>query len=271
MLLLRTASLVFAFLFLVGCGSTPSTPSGSNKPGDGDKKPPSGKVDFSLTAVDLAKEFETDKKAAEAKYKGKNLELEAEADSPTDRVTDVTMAIGIYKADPKKALGRLVVISFNASDTGKVFQLTPGQKIKVRATCFGEFGGSVSLINGVLLEAGPDPALSVKAPELTKAFTDNQEMAQKTYDNKWVLIEGVLLETRKSQFGNDVVIFEGHDEKAEQPVRVKATIVPDLNKTVKDLKKGAVIKVKGQLSGFYPPEKNDKGHFVNINSAWLIK
>jgi hypothetical protein len=131
---------VVAVLVAVGCGSTPTTAPGEpNK--DGPKtystpRPP----DVTLTAVDLAKDFEADKDAADKRYKGKLLQV-------TGEVREVLPASGgktpvLLAGTPRAAdggPGRNIQALFDEKTAG-LGGVTPGKKITVTGKCQGDVG-----------------------------------------------------------------------------------------------------------------------------------
>src|SRR5437016_887279 len=112
----RATVIMAALVFALGCGSsTTPGPWPSGDPATKDRKP-----EFKLTAVDLAKEYATDTAAADKKYKDKVVEVDAVADIVTDVQEHASVSIGEYKADPKKAIGRMVMAFFPKAEREKV-------------------------------------------------------------------------------------------------------------------------------------------------------
>jgi len=253
--LLRLSSLAAVFA-AVGCSANVSTP-----PGGTSQKP-----DFTLTAVDIAKEFETDKAAAN-KYKDKLVEIDGVVNFLTPRPSDTVVTLFGYKADPMKPNERFIMAVFDKPEVEKVLALAKGQKLKLRGKVQGDFAGHVSVIECVVVEAGPDPTIKVSAADLTKAYATDEKDAEGKYKEKEVLVEGVVVEIKKGGFG-DTLILEGFDEKSDKPVRVSAAVPGDNKAAFEALKKGDKVKIKGEQSGYYP---EGAGHIVNINGTRLVK
>jgi hypothetical protein len=138
-LLLRLSSLA-AVLVAVGCSAAPSTPPGEPKKDDPKTYSTPKAPDFTVTAVDLAKEFDADKAAADKRYKGKLLQVEGE-------VREVLPASGgktpvLLAGTPKAAdggPGRNIQALFDEKTAG-LGGVTPGKKITVTGKCQGDVG-----------------------------------------------------------------------------------------------------------------------------------
>jgi hypothetical protein len=261
---IRVAGLSFVLVVAVGCGGSPSTDPSTDKPKPGASTTP----DFKLAALDLAKEYESDKDAAEKKYKDKIVEVDGVVfNSPTARMDDAVVIIANYKADPKKIIGRMVMASSTKEDRQKVLKLSKDQTVKLRGKVFGDFAGNVSLAECMVVEAGPDPSIKVSAADLTKAYATDEKSATDKYNDKMVVVDGTFVEVRKGDIV-DTVILEGFDEKSDKPVRVSGGIPADQKQEFAALKKGDKVTIKGEQSGFFP---DNAGRIVNINGVHLVK
>ena len=60
---------------------------------------------------------------ADKKYKDKIVELDGECDTPTDREFDAVVIVAHYKSDPKKVIGRMVLVAFAKEEKDKIQQL----------------------------------------------------------------------------------------------------------------------------------------------------
>jgi hypothetical protein len=264
--LLRLSSLA-AVLVAVGCGATVSTPPGESDK-DGPKTHSTPKApDYTMTAADIAKEFEMDKATAAKKYQDKIVELDGVVNFITDRKLDAVVTLFGYKADPMKPNERFVMAVFDKPENSKVLELVKGQKLKFRGKGPGEFAGFVSVNGCTVVEAGPDPTIKVSAADLTKAYATDEKAAEEKYKEKVVLVDGVVVEIKKGGFG-DTLILEGFDEKSDKPVRVSAGIPAEKKEEFAALKKGDKVKIKGEFSGYYP---DGAGHIVSINGARIVK
>jgi hypothetical protein len=151
MTLLRPAA-VLAVLVLAGCGGTTSKPADGGPSKDGGQSDPD-KAEVKVNADALAREYATDAKAADAKYKSKVVEVEGVAKNPTVGVGDPAVTVGEHKG-PGMDLPLLVVAAFRKAEGDKVGKLTQGQKVKVRGKCLGG-QGTVNLVDCVLVDDAP--------------------------------------------------------------------------------------------------------------------
>ena len=90
-------------LAATGCPKKDADPKG--KATDPGVRLPSPAADFTLGAVELAKEYEADPKAADLKYKGKWLVVEGKvSDIELGNADEVTVVLKGFNQDPKKAI-----------------------------------------------------------------------------------------------------------------------------------------------------------------------
>jgi hypothetical protein len=242
MMLLRPVALLAVFLIAAGCSGPTSAPSGGGG-GPGQEV----KADFKLKAVDLAKEYDADKAAADGKYKDKVVELDAEASMLTLRPGDVVMTVAQLPAPPGKVLGRMVMASFEGPEKDKLLALSKGQKIKVRAKVFGDFAGNVSLGNATILETGPDTAVTISAKDLAKEAVADEKAVEDKYKDKTLIVEGVVAELKGEEAGKASFVLEGFEDKGKK-ASVRAAYPKELAKEFDGLKKGDKVKVKGDFT-----------------------
>src|SRR5205823_10883736 len=109
-----------------------------------------------VTAEELWKEYGQDKKAADAKYKGKYLEVEGVLDSVAGPGQTWPQFFG--RKVQNASFPSTVIAKFrSAEDTKKVTSLTTGQKVKFRGVCRGDPDSfSLWFEQCVLVEVGPD-------------------------------------------------------------------------------------------------------------------
>jgi hypothetical protein len=239
-----------------GCDKASTTPSNSNASGGRlkdtapVKETASAKADFSLTSEQLAKEFETDKGVADAKYKGKMIEVEGPLkDVMISPSGDITFRLVGFKADDGKP-GHTICGVPPAAEKEKIKNLTEGQKIKFKGECKGESSGMfVDLLKCEILSIGPDPAISITADQLTQDFAKDQKAAEAKYKDKWLLVEGTVLELAEGNYDSLEVALEGIGKKDGKPLRVSATFSPNTKKDAASLKKGDKVKIKGGCGG----------------------
>jgi uncharacterized protein (DUF1330 family) len=214
---------------------------------------PSPPADFTLGAVDLAKEYEADPKAADLKYKGKWLLVEGKvSDVVLGYADDVTVVLRGFNKDPKKAiLGHSARCHLNKDDTARAANLTKGQKVTVKGECNGgALAFFIDLLKGELVEVGPDPAVVVAAEQLAKDFGADATAAKAKYGGKWLALTGTVVEVKTGEKGADYVVLEGTEGKDGKPLRVEAAYPAEGKRFFEKLGKGDKVTIKGECSGY---------------------
>ncbi len=209
--------------------------------------------DFTLGAVDLAKEYETDAMAADLKYKGKWLLLEGTvSDITLGHPGEVTVFLEGFNKDPQKSiLGHSARCLVHNDDKAKSLDLTKGQKVKFKGECNGgALVHFVDLLHAELVEVGTDPAIVVSAEQLAKDFSMDAASAKAKYGDKWLLLTGTVVEREKGISGADFVVLQGSDEKADKAIRVEAAYPAEGKRFFEKLTKGDKVKIKGECGGF---------------------
>jgi hypothetical protein len=274
---LRSAALLAALLVAAGCGGTTShkaetdggKPSADSKPPtDGAKPPDTGaRAELKVDADALAKEYADDKAKADARYKGKTLEVDGSLRMIVfHALGSPTVAVGEFEINPNQFKSLRVRAAFEPKSVEAVAGLTTGQKFTFRGKCNGAAGDTVDFLDSVFLKAGDDPAVKVSAAELTKAFATDEKAAREKYEGKQVAVEGKFVEAKKEPTGAAAVVLEGFDEKAAKPWRVVAAYPADQKERFQGLKKGDTVKIKGECAG-----KSFGGEGVVVNFSRLVK
>jgi hypothetical protein len=260
-LAVRAALLLAVLQVVLGCRkaepTNPSAPPDDKGTNPGTQRMP----ELSVTSEALCKEYELDRKAAEAKYKDKWIEVEGPLATPPGFI--FLSLKGFEPENDNKALGYGVLCDFSRYEP-KLVDLTMGQTVKVRGNCFGDGGGArklVTLKNCVLSEVGADPAIAVTSTELSRGYAADRKAADAKYRRKWLKVEGVVIETRPD---DKAVVLRGSDEKTREPVPVVASCKGMDEDAVGRVKVGDSITIKGECYGQF-------GQEVRIYSARLME
>jgi uncharacterized protein (TIGR03067 family) len=232
-------------------------------PGAAKKEPAASKVDFTLTSEQLAKDYETDRAAAAKKYTGKWVEVEGPVQFvPVLTTGDVSISLVGFQADPKKLSGHTVRGIPPAEEREKLKALVPGQKVKLKGKVDRETAGEyIELVPCAIVSIGPDPAIAVTADQLTEAYAADTKAADAKYKDKWVFVEGVVLELRPEEAS---VILAGAGKKDGKALRVSASYPDNRKKDFATLKKGDKAKIKGECGGEFLGS-------ITLSSAGLVK
>ncbi len=124
--------------------------------------------------------------------------------------------------------------------------------MKIKGKCQGDaMGLYVDLVQCELVEAGPDPALPVTAEQLARDAAD-PPAAEKKYKGKMLSVEGTFVEViKKGAAVPDVIVLQGHEEKAAKPVRVHASFPGLWQRYIEGWKKGQKVTLKANWVGPY--------------------
>jgi len=162
----------------------PAKKDGDRPHSDKDKTPqPLGKADFSLAAVELAKECKTDEAAAGAKYKDKVIEVSGTVDN-ADRLPANTEGF----VQLKSADGELVC-TCKSRDRNIAGKLGPDQTVRLK----GKFQSSIGLPNLAdceIVEKGPDTLILLTAEGLAKEYTADAMASEERLKRKKLLVTG---------------------------------------------------------------------------------
>jgi hypothetical protein len=259
MMRLRPFALLAVFLIAAGCSSPTSPPSGGGgKPApDGGGQPPGGGADLKVNGDALAKEYADDKAKADARYKGKVIEVEGVAQAPTVQGDSATVTLGRYQEAPDKGFPNLVLATFPKPEVEKVAKLKDGQKVKVRGKCKGHLG-NVILDDCTLLEAGdakpdmgPKADLKVNADALAREYADDKAKADARYKGKVVEVEGALKRIVFHALGSPTVVAGEFEINPNQfkSIAVRAAFEPKSVEAVAGLTTGQKFTFVGKCNG----------------------
>jgi hypothetical protein len=216
-------------------------PSGGDKGQGTDLR--DAKPAFRVTSKQLGEEYKKDKKAAEAKYKGKVIEV-------TGLVTGIGQSIN---KEPCLTLegaekGVLDVMCFTAEKEPWA-KAAPGQTVKLKGTC-AEFSFMARLTGCAVLEVtGPAPP-SLRAEELAKEYAAGADKASMKYNDKYLLLSGEVAGVKFNE-----------DKAASVTLKTsgKPKVVCHFTEFEKDetagLKPGQKIKVLGQYTMNLSPDE----------------
>lgn len=233
-----TAGFLMAVL-AAGCGkkktetSTPSpesTPTGTFKD---QLIPKASKPEVSTDPASFRAEFKANGQAASQKYFGKTIEMTGivarMGDDPFDKGPFISL----------KAEGEWTV-SCATTDEKPWLTVMPGSKIKLK----GKLPRGLSYQNPtiaecVVIENGPKPETTT-AVKLTKTYATNRKAAKEKYREKWVNLEGEIIDA-KVVAGNDMIVRL----KGDGDLIVNCSIVKN---GLEAAKPGQTVKVFGQLN-----------------------
>ncbi len=187
--------------------------------------------DFALSAVDLHAEFKTDKAAALAKYQGKTLDLSGVVKAVGDDGAGNNGLVEMVNGSGSLGLPCYTV------DKEPYARLAPGQTVKLQGV-WPKNASEPRLRDGVIVEAGPSPAIAVTALQLAMEYAADPEGVKSKYEGKSLLLSGEVTHKDTKDSGNCTLILKG-SEKAHVEASF-AAIHASKTATIKD---GAPIKL----------------------------
>jgi WD40 repeat protein len=231
---------------------------------------------ISVTAEELCKTYLTDKAAANAKYKGKLLEVEG-AVNRVQVMHKGQVVLNLRGVPGKGDKGEFVVTPWDVdSNTPGVRELCPGQRIKYRGVCsfvdLGERGGNVVIERGEMVEIGPDPSRRFTVEQFIKEFPEvseylltEKDMAVKAkYEAMSFILEGTV-ESVEPPGKVDIVNLVGTVKKGDSVIGVRLAVEGGyFYDQAAKLKKGDPIKAKCQFVDY------SKGKLV-MRLLYLVK
>jgi hypothetical protein len=204
---------------------------------------PLGQPDVAVDPAAWHAEFKKNPKAALAKYKDKVVELagtvKGVGEDPHGQVGYVYLAVE----------GSLLGIRCATADKTPWRKVAPGSKVKIKGKVEEEVGGGRlgSLFPAEIVEAGPNPAPILAAPELAKEYAADRKAVREKYDAKWVYVEGEVTEKKSPQEGGAVRLTL----KGDKGISIDCGFPAESNKkALEAVKVGSSVKVLGQLSVF---------------------
>lgn len=137
---------------------------------------------FTLVAKDFFAECKADPEKATKKYAGKVVE-----------VTGVVVRVVGAPLSPNPIImlnsgEELSPVQCMTNDKQPFLKVSPGQTVKVRGKCTENSAREGAVMNCVIVETGPNPAVMASAPELAKQFKADKDGAEKKYDRKYVIV-----------------------------------------------------------------------------------
>jgi tRNA_anti-like len=244
---------------VVGCGGPTPPPSidrDPSRPATGREKPESsaieqekgpqaGKQSVQISVDLLMKEIKADPDGANKKYGDQPLIIDGVIEDSNYQGGDGSPRIVLQGPD-----NSLAICFFTKTTHQAIGKLTNGQKVKIGGKCGPMRINYASMYACELVEAGPDPAISISAEQLAAEFAKDQEATKKKYAGKPVIVEGVIAKiSHKPGTGERRIFLRGTNEKADNPIRILAEFHVDHEKALSILKVGQKVKVKGEFIG----------------------
>lgn len=223
-----------------------------------------------LSVSEFYTEYTADPAAAKKKYAGKILEIQGVVMTADDINSVAHPQIVLRGLPNEKPFAALVSCMFPLEDAKAVCELIPGQTATVRGQLKSDTQKvGVPLTNGELVEAGPSPAVRITVEQLAKEYAADKEQTKKKYEEKQMVLEATVLDTRWNERDQCVFTVAGFDVGALEPIRLTIEFgYAGLSHTENELgsvRRDQVVRIKGE-AGF--PESK---HPFTLYKAILLK
>jgi hypothetical protein len=236
-----------------GCGQKEEPPAaGGPSAADGDKKSSPqalGKADLIVTPAEWRAAFKKDSQAAKDNYKDKVVEMSGTVSSVRP---DPYGLVGYVNLDVPNDLEGVRCVLADKKPWRKV---SPGSKIKVRGKSSDRFSGDLSPC--AIVEAGPNPALTISAQELAKDFAADRKEARKKYHEKWAHVRGEVAEKLSEKIALKL--------KGAGDIWVICYFPQPYKNQLEPVKSGSKVDIFGELSVFDGPQDRE----VTLNGCAL--
>lgn len=113
----------------------------------------------------------------------------------------------------------------------------------------------------VVLEAGANPAVVISAVQLTKEYDDDPAATIKKYKDKYLIVEGEVVDKNRDALGPIIVYLKGDED-----TRLPCKLAQAMRHQGEGLKPGQTIKVMGPFG-----RRAEGGAGIEVSSAFLIK
>ena len=206
-----------------------------------------------VDASNLYDEYKDNEVAADAKYKGKVVEVSGEIDHISSSFGKSSVTLG-------GMLG--ATCYFSKSEEGVLASLSKGQVITVRGTVDGKLMGvnlknchvtspgntaqSQNAASGSATQASSaNGRIEITSEDLDNAYDGNAVKADATYKGKTIIVKGTVTKIAKDLFGKPYVELHGRSDF----LGVQCYVASSAQSKLGDLAVGAEVRLKGRVKG----------------------
>lgn len=211
-----------------------------------------------VSSEQLAKEYVTDPRAADARYKNKLLQVKGTVATVNKIETMNRIYLTGYKKTPTESyLDRPIRCAVRPEVLDKVPLLSRGQMVQVTGKCTDGGALGVNLADCDFKELEPSSVITISAEALTKEFAaagKNDLSVHKKYNNKEVIVEGTVADVVPRQVLSRVILA------GQAPWTVSCKF--GLKAEFQQLKKGQKARIRGVYEDFANNQVNIQGETV---------
>jgi hypothetical protein len=223
-------------------------PAGDAKKPDADQKPAEPKP-----APEVGLGPARFKAAADELYAEQKKDPKAFVDKYNNAVVEVSGQVGqIFWVDEDNGQRELELqvkdeltgLTCQARDVKRSATLGKGQTVRLKGRLKASTD-SVRVIDGELVEVGPDTAVRTTAEDLAKEFTSGWKMAKKKFANKTLIVAGVIAEKPKGEGDTWTARLKGDDTTV-----IVCELLRGQKTAAEKLDAGQRVTIAGAFSGF---------------------
>jgi hypothetical protein len=207
--------------------------------------------DFSLTAQQLFDEYQQDKAETHKKYEGKVIEVTGVVMNCRASGDQATLNFNIKKEEDKHEGAGCILQEKKAWG-----QHGNGQKVKVKGTWGGRGYFGAAIVDAVVVEADPNPAVLYPSEQMARDYEANPADMSDRYDGKSVVVEGEVVKKEEQKGAFNMLFFKGTD-KTQVACRFEFS---DREQT-DPVKVGQKVKVYGEYSLLFSSDNNPTLHW----------
>lgn len=204
-----------------------------------------------MSAERLGRDFADSRAAANARYRGRILDLDGLVDRVRWNALGKVSVIlqGYSEPHGSMPVSKEINCQVLSRQEAQAIDLSRGQRVRLRGRCEGDSSDFfINLVNVELLDIGADPAVRTTAEELTRAYASDRSKADEVYLGRPLIVEGDFLELLKGD-EEPVALLAGFEEQLPRPLRIAATSTPNRKEGLAGLKKGERVTIKGECRG----------------------
>jgi hypothetical protein len=245
--------LLFAgLLTIAACGK--GDPSSQSSTISNPTSATNGEVVFRFDVDDWLAEWRRDKKTAAEKYQGKVVELKGEVKWATVQGEGIDGGPG----------GRLILLGLDGeiatcitTDSQPWLTATTGSTVVVRGRGSRHCGDRLE--DCVIVTAGLNPLIVITAEELSNSVQADPLEAAEKYNEKFVLVTGIVVEMKPAKFGSKNLVLRGTHGKD-----VTAYVGSVSAQYFKTIAKGDKITVYCQVQDVNDPKDGISLHMTQL-------
>jgi hypothetical protein len=239
---------VLGLLLAPGCSSPAGSDADADSQASSTESAPEPEV--SITAVELADAYEADSSAADGKYKDKWLKVTGQLAGPPTTDAGGDRFIQFLQPDEDGKLWAETFVYLLPEEIEKLDELWRRQEMTIVGKCLGNPNTWPLLLECRIVATGePIPVIEITAGDLIKQYQEDAKAADEKYEDKVLVISGVVVAKDSDE---QVVDVAGSEDVGDDPMLVQINYTlseDDLVAALKEYDPGDKIRFKADCGG----------------------